>query len=260
MLELYAEPLVMEDLPEQGLVEGPFLFERNGIYYMTYPHVQNNTERLEYAIGDNPMGPFKVTGVIMDELPSGCWTNHQSIIEFNGQWYLFYHDNDLSPKFDKNRSVRIDSLFFNDDGTIRKVMPTLRGVGLTDASREIQTDRYSHLSDDGVTVAFLDTLDRFKGWKAEFNRSGAWLQYNGVDFGKGEFKTVMIRGRSETGGLLQIRLNSAQGPVIANVKIRKGGGWIICTAPVSGIRPGIQNLVTVLKGNNVVEADWIRFD
>ncbi len=260
MLEIESEPAVMEDLPKQGLVEGPFLFERNGIYYMTYPHVQNNTERLEYAIGDNPMGPFKVTGVIMDELPSGCWTNHQSIIEFNNQWYLFYHDNDLSPGFDKNRSVRIDSLFFNDDGTIRKVMPTLRGVGLTDASREIQTDRYSHLSDDGVTVAFLDTLDRFKGWKAEFNRSGAWLQYNGVDFGKGEFKTVMIRGRSETGGLLQIRLNSAQGPVIANVKIRKGGGWIICTAPVSGIRPGIQNLVTVLKGNNVVEADWIRFD
>ena len=57
------------------------MFERNGIYYLTYPHVEDTTERLEYAIGDNPMGPFKVTGVIMDETP-GCWTNQQSIIEF----------------------------------------------------------------------------------------------------------------------------------------------------------------------------------
>ena len=84
MLELASEPKVIEGLPEQGLKEGPFMFERNGIYYLTYPHVQNKTERLEYAISDNPMGPFKITGVIMDESPE-CWTNHQSIVEIKNQ-------------------------------------------------------------------------------------------------------------------------------------------------------------------------------
>ena len=44
----------------------------------------------------------------MDESPTGCWTNHQSIVQFKDQWYLFYHHNDLSPGFDKARSVRID--------------------------------------------------------------------------------------------------------------------------------------------------------
>ena len=122
MVELAGEPKAIEGLPDKGLKEGPYMFERNGKYYLTYPHVQNKTEQLEYAMGDSPMGPFKVTGVIMDESPE-CWTNHQSIIEFRGQWYLFYHHNDLSPQFDKNRSVRVDSLFFNDDGTIRKVIP-----------------------------------------------------------------------------------------------------------------------------------------
>jgi beta-xylosidase len=131
MLELESEPKVVADLPVKGLIEGPFVFERDGIYYMTYPHVQNKVERLEYAISDNPMGPFKFAGVIMDESPTGCWTNHQSIVNFRNQWYLFYHHNDLSPKFDKNRSIRADSLFFNEDGTIRKVSPTLRGVGIT---------------------------------------------------------------------------------------------------------------------------------
>ena len=69
MIELGSEPHVIEGLPHQGLKEGPFLFERNGIYYLIYPHVQNKTERLEYAISDNPMGPFKITGVIMMKLP-----------------------------------------------------------------------------------------------------------------------------------------------------------------------------------------------
>jgi beta-xylosidase len=141
MLELASEPQVVEALPVKGLKEGPYVFERNGIYYMTYPHVQNKTERLEYATGDNPMGPFEVKGVIMDELPTGCWTNHHSIINFKNQWYLFYHNNDLSPEFDKNRSSRIDSLFFNEDGTIQKVMPSLRGVGITKSSQKIEIDR-----------------------------------------------------------------------------------------------------------------------
>ena len=101
MLELDSEPMVIPNLPEAGLKEGPYMFERNGIYYLTYPHVEDSTERLEYAISDNPMGPFTVAGVIMDE-KSGCWTNHQSIIEFKDQWYLFYHHNDLSPYFDKS--------------------------------------------------------------------------------------------------------------------------------------------------------------
>ena len=106
MIELASDPVILGDLPTKGLVEGPFFFERNGIYYLTYPHVENATERLEYAIGDNPLGPFKFTGVIMDETPMGTWTNHHSLVQYNGQWYLFYHQSAYSPKFDKNRSIR----------------------------------------------------------------------------------------------------------------------------------------------------------
>jgi hypothetical protein len=222
MLELDSETKVIGELPRQGLKEGPFLFERNGIYYMTYPHVQNKTERLEYAIADNPMGPFKVTGVIMDESPTGCWTNHQSIIEFNNQWYLFYHHNDLSPKFDKNRSIRVDSLFFNNDGTIRKVTPTLRGVGLTNATKEIQVDRYSSISDKSTSITFLDSLNTFKGWKTIFSGKDAWVKYNTVDFGSKKLKSVQVKALSQTGGTLQIRLDNPKGQIVAEVRIPEG--------------------------------------
>jgi hypothetical protein len=259
MLELESEPQVVSGLPGQGLKEGPFLFERNGIYYMTYPHVQNKIERLEYAMGNNPMGPFKVTGVIMDESPTGCWTNHQSVIEFNNQWYLFYHNNDLSPKFDKNRSIRIDSLFFNTDGTIRKVTPTLRGVGVTSVLKKIEIDRYSQTSETGISVAFLDTLNTFSGWKAIFSTHNAWIRYNAVDFGSKKLKSIQIRASSKTGGTVQIHLDKTTGILLAEVKIPESTDFITVNTRILKYQQGIHNLVVVLKDNNPVEIDWICF-
>ena len=259
MIELASEPQVIGDLPTQGLIEGPFLFERNGIYYMTYPHVQNKIERLEYAIANNPMGPFKITGVIMDESPMGTWTVHQSIIEFNNQWYLFYHENELSPKFDKNRSVRIDSLFFNSDGTIRKVIPTFRGVGVTSALKSIEIDRYSHKSETGVSIAFLDTLNTFKGWKTILGKQNAWISYNAVDFGSKNLKSVRIKALSQAGSILQIRLDKVDGILLAEVKVPEGTGWKMVDAGLLKFQKGIHNLVVVLKDNNPVEIDWLQF-
>ncbi len=259
MLQLASEPKVLEGLPDKGLKEGPFLFERKGVYYLTYPHVADKTEQLEYATSDNPFGPFKVTGVIMDESPT-CWTNHQSLMQFKDQWYLFYHHNDLSPSFDKARSIRADSLFFNEDGTIRKVIPTLRGVGLTSAEREIQVDRYSAKSDEGAAIAFLDTANKFNGWKTILNSPNAWIQYNSVDFGKRKFGSVRVRTVSGTGALLEVRTGSAAGPVVATVKIPAGNEWKTIKAPVSGLKSGIRDLVLSLKGGGEVDVDWVSFE
>ncbi len=262
MLELADKPVVIENLPTVGLKEGPFLFERNGIYYLTYPHVENKTERLEYATSNNPMGPYKFTGVIMDEFPSGCWTNHQSIVEYKGQWYLFYHHNDLSPNFDKNRSIRADSLFFNSDGTIKKVIPTLRGVGITDASKKIQIDRYSLKSNSGATIDFVnpDTLKRWEGWKTILSSSDAWVQYNSVDFGSKKFTTVNVNAFSKSGSILQVKLENANGPIVAQIEIPAGNDWKNIKAPVSMLKQGIHNLVVSLKDNKPVEIDWISFE
>lgn len=259
MLELASESVILNELPTKGLKEGPFLFERNNVYYMTFPHVENNIERLEYAISDNPLGPFKMTGVVMDESPVGCWTNHHSFVNYKNQWYLFYHSNDYSPKFDKNRSVRIDSMFFNTDGTIQKVIPTLRGVGLTAASSKIEIDRYSAISEKGISILFNDTLNTFAGWKTVFNAKDAWVKYNSVDFGIQEIKSIQIKSKSEKGSTIQICLDKADGPVIAEVKIPKGTDWHTIKAKISKYPSGIHNLVVVLKDKHPVEIDWVSF-
>lgn len=258
MLELDSPPQVIPNLPDVGLKEGPFVFERNGIYYLTYPHVENKTERLEYAIADNPLGPFAVTGVIMKETPE-CWTNHQSIVQFKNQWYLFYHHNDLSPDFDKNRSIRIDKLFFNADGTIQEVTPTLRGVGITPANSRIQIDRYSQISEQGVRVDFLDSTNRFAGWKIQLNRANAWIQYNDVDFDKQHLQSIRVRGRSESGGTLSIHLDQRNGPELGLITLPAGQDWVTIEAPVKTGTSGIHDLIIQSPGNNTIEIDWIQF-
>jgi hypothetical protein len=259
MTELASDPVILKELPVKGLKEGPYLFERKGIYYLTFPHVENKTERLEYYMGDNPLGPFKNGGVIMDESESGCWTNHHSVIQFKNQWYLFYHDKNYSPNFDKARSVRADSLFFNEDGTIRKVIPTLRGVGLTNAASQIQLDRYSAKSED-VRIDFLDTTNRFLGWKTIFSKPGGWVQYNSVDFGKKPFKNVSLRVNSESGALLQVHTGSVNGPVIGEIRIPKTADWKVIKAPLKKIPGGVQNLFVLAKDDSRTEVDWIRFE
>lgn len=258
MLELASEPMQIQGLPE-GFKEGPFVFERNGKYYFTFPWVKEKTEVLAYAMGNNPMGPFEFKGIIMDESPTDCWTNHHSLVEYKDQWYLFYHHNDYSPEFDKNRSARVDSLFFNADGTIQKVTPTLRGVGITDARKEIQLDRYSRLSNQGATIDYLNQANKFEGWKTLLSKNGAWVQYNRVNFGDSTPRKVKARVTSDNGGTLQIRINGTNGPVISEIKVPKTDKWTNIESSVRSAQTGIHDLYVSLKGNGKVEIDWISF-
>jgi hypothetical protein len=261
MLELDTAPEVIANLPTKGLLEGPFAFERNGTYYLTYPHVENKTERLEYATSKSPMGPFQPMGVIMDESASGCWTNHQSIVEYKGQWYLFYHDKDLSPGFDKNRSIRADRLFFEPDGTIRKVVPTLRGVGIADAKSTLQVDRYSAVSKDGVAVSFLNDADKHQGWKVDLDGKNAWVRFDDVNFGTTKPPTaVSARALSSTGGRIEIHLDAENGPLVARVEIGSGSDWKVAKAKLAKVPSGVHNLVIALRGDGHVALDWISFE
>ena len=261
MTELASEPKLVEGLPE-GFKEGPFAFERNGKYYFTFPWVRekDGTETLAYAMADHPMGPFTFKGIIMDESPTKCWTNHHSIVEYQGQWYLFYHHNDYSPKFDKNRSVRIDSLNFNPDGTIQKVVPTLRGVGLTKARSHIQIDRYSALQGKGIGIEYLDKNNCFAGWKTLFSKSNTALIYNKVDFGNEKVEEITVRAKSSKGGVLVVRADGKKGNIIAKVKIPKSAAWKNVRTQVLHAPQGVHALHVFLQSGADVEVDWLGFD
>ena len=252
-----SETVFDTDFPKGGLREGPFAFKRDGRYYLTFPWVQRNTETLAYAMAENPLGPYKFKGLIMEESSTGCWTNHHSLVEFGGQWYLFYHHNDCSPDFDKNRSVRIDKVRFNADGTIQQVTPTLRGVGVTPATSEIQLDRYSQLYPYGTCIDFLDAANPFLGWFVTLGRPGARVRYDEVDFGSGAAK-VTARVRSAKGGAITVTDAKDKPVTIAELTVPSGGKWKEVSVSCTSVK-GMQNLSAICtKGS--VDIDWIKFE
>ena len=97
--------------------EASWMHKYQGKYYFSYS--TGDSHFLCYAIGDNPYGPFTYQGVILD--PVVGWTTHHSIVEYRGQWYLFYHDCVPSNDITHLRSLKVQRLFYNEDGTIKKV-------------------------------------------------------------------------------------------------------------------------------------------
>jgi hypothetical protein len=95
--------------------EGAWLHKYHGKYYFSYS--TGDTHLICYAVGDNPYGPFTYQGVLLS--PVVGWTTHHSIVEFNNQWYLFYHDCKPSGGVNYLRSLKVRELEHTPDGTIQ---------------------------------------------------------------------------------------------------------------------------------------------
>lgn len=101
---------------DKRFFEAAWMYKYKGKYYFTYS--TGDTHSIVYATGDKPYGPFTYQGVILN--PVEGWTNHQSIVEANGKWWLFYHDVQLSGKTHL-RNVKVTELKYNPDGSIQTV-------------------------------------------------------------------------------------------------------------------------------------------
>lgn len=111
-------PILAGDI-ERRYFEGPWLHKYNGYYYLSYS--TGSTHFIVYAMSKNPKGPFVYKGRILN--PVIGWTTHHSIVEFQGKWYLFYHDSSLSKGADNKRCVKYTELKYNEDGTIQLINP-----------------------------------------------------------------------------------------------------------------------------------------
>ncbi|MGI4022878.1 MAG: glycoside hydrolase family 43 protein [Janthinobacterium lividum] len=120
ILDKSGKPLLGKD-HDRRFFEGSWMHKYNGKYYLTYS--TGDTHFLAYAIGSTPYGPFTYQGTFLE--PVQGWTTHHSIIEFKGDWYLFYHDTQLSNK-NHLRNVKVTKLVHNADGSIEKIDPFVK--------------------------------------------------------------------------------------------------------------------------------------
>jgi hypothetical protein len=120
ILDKDGKPLLAGD-HDKRFFEASWLHKYNGKYYFSYS--TGDTHFIAYATGDNPMGPFTYQGVLLN--PVQGWTNHHSIVEFKGKWYLFYHDTELSGKTHL-RNIKVAELKHRPDGTIETISANLQ--------------------------------------------------------------------------------------------------------------------------------------
>jgi hypothetical protein len=270
----------MEGLPD-GFKEGPFAFKRGDWYYLTFPWVRgdtvngaNPTETLAYSMSKSPLGPWDFKGIIMAEHDNHCWTNHHSIVEYRGQWYLFYHRNHFSPNDDKRRSVCIEKIGFNPDGTIQEVRQTMRGVGINKATERIEIDRYSSAS-AGVTTQLIDTVNTFRSFEVSLPRKGSWIRYNDVDFSSLTDGYLVVCAKAAENTEFCVREKSATGKVLARIKMTvkseitrpgmptpfrrdQSNQWLTLTSTLDYTPKGVTDLVVTCEGEGI-SIDWIQF-
>ena len=116
VLDETGKPLLARDNARR-FFEAAWLHTYNGVYYLSYS--TGDTHFIVYATSASPYGPFTYRGKILE--PVLGWTNHHSIVEFRGRWYLFYHDAQLSGGQTHLRNIKVTTLTHRPDGTIETI-------------------------------------------------------------------------------------------------------------------------------------------
>jgi beta-xylosidase len=132
-LEAFPDGETFKEITPEKYVEGPFMFKRNGKYYFMWSEGgwTGPDYSVAYAIGDSPTGPFTRIGKILRQNPDvATGAGHHSVVRAPGtdDYYIIYHRRPLNITKGSHRETCIDRMYFNEDGTIRPVEITFRGV------------------------------------------------------------------------------------------------------------------------------------
>lgn len=102
--------------------EGPWLYKRNDLYYLLWAGGPIS-EHLGYSTSKSPLGPWKYGGVLMPT-EGRSFTNHPGIVDYKGNTYLFYHSGALPGGSGFTRSVCVEQVEFNKNGSIKPLKMT----------------------------------------------------------------------------------------------------------------------------------------
>ena len=126
-------------LKDYAYREAPYVFYRKGLYYFMWSVDDTRAANYHVAYGTSksPLGPIEVAKdpivLIQDPQHEIYGTAHNSVIQKPGtdEWYIVYHrinKDYIHFQPGVHREVCIDKMEFNADGTIKRVVPTHKGI------------------------------------------------------------------------------------------------------------------------------------
>jgi len=241
--------------------EGAFMTKREGIYYLVYADISRGDKPtcLGYATSENPTGPYRYRGVIIDN--DGCnpgnWNNHGSIAEFNGQWYVFYHRSTHGCK--TMRKACVEKISFMGDGSIPEVEMTSQGAGgPLEATNTIDAASACLLHGNTRIIADSPQNEILSGC-----RNGDAAIYKYLDFGNG-VNTVKMKIRALNGGKIILSAGKPWYRRLGEYDINAGDSqneWQVLEFNTENIT-GINALWIQFRGEggeDLFEIDWFSF-
>lgn len=241
--------------------EGPWLYKRDGLYYLFFAGGPIS-EHLAYSTGKSPIGPWKYGGVVMPT-QGGSFTNHGGVVDYKGKTYLFYHNAALPGGGGFHRSVCVDEVKFNPDGSVVQMDMTKDGPAAI-----ANLDPYKRV--EGETIAWETGVETEPVGDKPGNMSvhdvdeGDYIQVKNVDFGSPGARTfaATVSSDKQAKGTIELHLDKVDGPLIGTVSVgNTGGQWKTVTANITGAK-GVHDLFLVFKGegDDLFKLDWWKFD
>ncbi len=124
----------VETVNAPNFFEAPWVHKRNGIYYLTY--ASGYPSIIAYSTSSSIRGPWTYRGILNDRVYNSE-TNHPAIVKYRWNWYFFYHNGALPTGGTYRRSVCVERLYYNEDGTMKKIVQTGEGVEELPAGMEM---------------------------------------------------------------------------------------------------------------------------
>ncbi|WP_150118044.1 family 43 glycosylhydrolase [Cellulomonas sp. B6] len=227
--------------------EGPWVYKRDGTYYNVFA-AECCSEFIGYSTAPGPTGPWTYRGTVMPKQGSS-FTNHPGVVDYRGRSYFFYHNGALPGGGGFTRSVAVEQFTYGADGSIPLMNMTTAGPPQIEP-----LDPY--VTQQAETVAWASGVETERategGLNLAFIGNGDWVRVKGVAFGSGAASFSARVASATSGGRIEVRLDSASGPVVGTCTVPGTGGWqtwTTVTCPVSGAT-GTRDLVLRFAGGS----------
>ena len=239
---------------EASYTEGPWLWKEKNHYYLAWAS-RCCPEGIGYGMSDSPTGPWQCKGTIMDP-NSKSSGNHPGILDYKGNSYVFgfnYAVNfALTSKHRERRSICVEQMTYNDDGTIQK-----HPWWSTNGVSQIGTfNPYAQI--EAATICWengVKTTNRGGGKAGVYvtaNTNGAYIKLKGVDFGgKAAGKFIASVATATKGGAIELRLDTEGGSLIGALKVKPTGApdkWETQSCSVRGAK-GVHDMYLKFTGD-----------
>ena len=236
--------------------EGPWLYKRDKKYYLFWPGGPL-PEHIGYSTSDSPAGPWKYGGTVL-AAGGNSFTIHPGVIDFRGKTYFFYHDGMLPGGGGFNRSVCVEELKFNKDGSIPEVKRTTGVEGIATLNPFVKTE--------AETIAFSEGFKSYKNEQVGIfvmaKKTDSYIRVRDVDFRKtGATKFTARLGTTHNAPVsLEVRIDGKDGKLLGTIKVPRTGGsdrWELRTLDIPQVT-GVHDLYFVVKGEP--HTDLMFFD